>query len=118
MALPQVTATGNVVFEPDFKVTDSGLSRCKLRIACNERKKLDDKWIDGEATFVDVVLWRGLADAAGELNKGQSITVIGKLRVRTYEDKNGNKGTSVEIEAQDIALTLKPARLASEDAPF
>jgi single-strand DNA-binding protein len=116
MALPQVTATGNVVFEPDFKVTESGLSRCKLRIACNERKKIDDKWVDGDTTFVDVVLWRNLADAAGELNKGESITVVGKLRVRSYEDKSGNKATAVEIEATDIARTLKPAR--NVEAPF
>jgi len=116
MALPQITAIGNIVFEPDFKVTESGLSRCKLRIACNERKKVDGEWIDGEATFVDVVLWRGLADAAGELNKGQSVTVIGKLRVRSYEDKQGNKATAVEIEATDIAATLKPARTV--EAPF
>jgi single-strand DNA-binding protein len=117
MALPMVTAVGNVVFEPDFKVTDSGLSRCKLRIACGERKKVDDKWIDGDTTFIDVVLWRGLADAAGELRKGESVVVTGKLRVRNYETKDGTKGTSVEIEAQDIARTLKPARNDIE-APF
>lgn len=117
MALPLVTAQGNVVFEPDFKVTESGLSRCKLRIACNERKKVNDQWVDGETTFIDVVTWRGLADAAGELRKGESVIVTGKLRVRNYETKDGNKGTSVEIEAQEIARTLKPARYDVE-APF
>lgn len=117
MALPMVTAIGNVVFEPDFKVTESGLSRCKLRIACGERKKVNNEWVDGDTTFVDVVLWRGLADAAGELRKGESIVVTGKLRVRNYETKDGNKGTAVEIEAQDIARTLKPARYDVE-APF
>lgn len=117
MALPMVTATGNVVFEPDFKVTESGLSRCKLRIACGERKKVNNEWIDGDTTFIDVVLWRNLADAAGELRKGESIIVTGKLRVRNYETKDGNKGTSVEIEAQDIARTLKPIRNEVE-APF
>lgn len=117
MALPMVTATGNVVFEPDFKITDSGLSRCKLRIACGERKKVNGEWIDGDTTFVDVVLWRNLADAAGELRKGESIVVTGKLRVRSYETKDGNKGTAVEIEANDIAKTLKPVRSESE-VPF
>lgn len=117
MALPMVTATGNVVFEPDFKITDSGLSRCKLRIACGERKKVNGEWIDGDTTFVDVVLWRNLADAAGELRKGESIIVTGKLRVRNFETKDGAKGTSVEIEAQDIARTIKPIRSESE-APF
>jgi single-strand DNA-binding protein len=117
MALPMITAVGNVVFEPDFKVTDSGISRCKLRIACNERKKVDNEWVDGDTTFIDVVLWRGLADAAGELRKGESIIVTGKLRISTYIAKDASKGTSVEIEAQDIARTLKPARNDVE-APF
>lgn len=117
MALPNVIATGNVVFEPDFKVTDSGLSRCKLRVACNERKKIDGEWTDGETTYVDVVLWRGLADAAGELNKGEAIMVSGKLRVRSYENKDGNKATAVEIEATDLAKVLKPVR-GYVEAPF
>lgn len=116
MALPNVTAIGNVVFEPDFKVTESGLSRCKLRIACNERKKTDTGWVDGETTFIDVVLWRNQADAAGELNKGTAVMVSGKLRIRSYENKDGNKATSVEIEATDIAQVLKPVR--DVEAPF
>lgn len=116
MALPNVTAIGNVVFEPDFKVTESGLSRCKLRIACNERKKTDTGWVDGETTFIDVVLWRNQADAAGELNKGTAVMVSGKLRIRSYENKDGNKATSVEIEATDIAQVLKPIR--DVEAPF
>lgn len=117
MALPQVIATGNVVYEPEFKVLESGLSLCKIRIACNERKKVNDEWVDGDTTYIDVVLWRNLADAAGELRKGQSVTVIGKLRISSYLDKNGNKGTSIDIEATDIALTLKPVR-SSVEAPF
>jgi single-strand DNA-binding protein len=117
MALPNVLANGNVVFEPDFKVTDSGLSRCKLRLACNERKKVDGEWVDGETTYIDVVLWRGLADSAGELRKGESIMVSGKLRVRSYENKDGNKATAVEIEATDLAKVLKPVR-GSVEAPF
>lgn len=116
MALPNVTAIGNVVFEPDFKVTESGLSRCKLRIACNERKKTDTGWVDGETTFIDVVLWRNQADAAGELNKGTAVMVSGKLRIRSYQNKDGNKATSVEIEATDIAQVLKPVR--DVEAPF
>ena len=116
MALPMVTAIGNVVFEPDFKVTESGLSRCKLRIACNERKRINDEWVDGDTTFVDVVLWRSAAEAAGELRKGESVIVTGKLKVSNWESKDGKKGTSVEIEAQEIAKTLKPVR--SVEAPF
>jgi len=124
MALPTITAIGNLTFDPDFQVTASGISRCRLRIACNERKKQDNEWVDGDPTFLDVTLWRGLAEAAGDnFKKGQAIMVTGKLKVRNYDDKNGNKATSVEIEATDIALVIKPAKVsaaapASTDDPW
>jgi len=114
MALPTITAIGNLTFDPDFQVTANGISRCRLRIACNERKKQDGEWVDGEPTFLDVTLWRGLAEAAGDnFKKGQSIMVTGKLKVRNYEDKNGKKATAVEIEATDIAAVVKPSKSAS-----
>ena len=67
MALPTITASGNLVFEPDFQVTSSGVSRCKMRIACNERKKAQDgTWSDGDTSYFDIVLWRGLAESAAD----------------------------------------------------
>jgi single-strand DNA-binding protein len=113
MALPTITAQGNLVFEPEFQVTASGISRCKLRIACNERKKSDNGvWTDGETSYFDVVLWRGLAEAAGDaFKKGQPILVVGKVRVSKYEDKNGNERTAVEITADEIAAVVKPNKV-------
>ena len=109
MALPTITAQGNLVFEPDFQVTASGISRCKLRIACNERKKADNGvWSDGDTSYFDVVLWRGLAEAAADaFKKGQPILVVGKVRVSKYEDKNGVERTAVEITADEIAAVVK-----------
>jgi len=109
MALPTITAQGNLVFEPDFQVTASGISRCKLRIACNERKK-DDKgqWSDGDTSYFDIILWRGLAEAAADtFKKGQPILVFGKVKISKYEDKNGVERTSVEITADDIAAVVR-----------
>jgi single-strand DNA-binding protein len=118
MALPTITAQGNLVFDPDFTVTASGISRCKLRIACNERRKnQDNTWSDGETSFFDVVLWRGLAEAAGDaFKKGQPILVVGKVRVSKYEDKNGVERTAVEITADEIAAVVK-ANKAKETTP-
>jgi single-strand DNA-binding protein len=118
MALPTITAQGNLVFDPDFTVTASGISRCKLRIACNDRKK-DDKgqWSDGDTSYFDIVLWRGLAEAAGDqLQKGQSILVSGKVRVSKYEDKNGVERTAVEITADDIAAVVKANKVKEANA--
>lgn len=111
MALPQIIATGNLVFEPDVAITPNGTTRCRMRLACNERKRVDGEWTDGEPTFIDVIVWRGLAEACAELSKGTSLTVTGKLRIRQYENKDGNKATAVEIEAVEIAKTVKAVKL-------
>ena len=112
MALPTITATGNLVFEPDFQVTQSGVSRCKMRIACNERRKNQDgTWSDGETSYFDIVLWRGLAEAAADtFKKGQPILVVGKCKVVKYEDKNGVERTTVEITADEIAAVVKASK--------
>jgi len=108
MALPTITAVGNLVFEPDFGVTANGISRCKMRIACNERKKQDGEWIDGDTSFFDIIVWRGLADAAGDqFKKGQTILVVGKVKISKYEDKNGVERQSVEILAEEVAAVVK-----------
>ena len=118
MALPTITAIGNLVFEPDFQVTQSVVSRCKMRIACNEsRKNQDGTWTDGETSYFDIVLWRGLADAAADtFKKGQAILVVGKCKVSKYEDKNGVERTAVEITAEEIAAIVRPSK-AKATAP-
>jgi len=118
MALPTITAQGNLVFDPDFSVTSTGISVCKMRIACNESKKAQDgSWTDGDASYFDVVAWRGLAEAATDaFQKGQPILVVGKVRVRKYEDKNGVERTAVEITADEIAAVVKPNK-AKETTP-
>lgn len=118
MALPTITAQGNLVFEPDFQVTASGLSRCKLRIACNDRKKAQDgTWSDGDTNYFDIVLFGGVAESAADtLKKGQPILVIGKCKIVKYEDKNGVERTSVEITANEIAAVVKASK-AKATAP-
>ena len=122
MALPTITATGNLVFDPDFGVTANGISRCKMRIACNERKKLDGDWVDGDTSYFDIIVWRGLADAAGDtFKKGQSILVVGKVKVTKYEDKNGVERQSVEIIAEELAAVVKGSKakeISSTDDPW
>jgi len=122
MALPTITAIGNLVFEPDFGVTANGISRCKMRIACNERKKQDGEWVDGDTSYFDIIVWRGLADAAGDnFKKGQSILVVGKVKISKYEDKNGVERQSVEILADELAAVVKASKakeISSTDDPW
>ena len=117
MALPTITAIGNLVFEPEFRATSSGISMCKMRIACNERKKAQDgTWSDGEPSYFDVVLWRGLAEAATEtFKKGQAVLVVGKAKIVKYEDKNGVERTTDEIAAVVKANKAPATKDLTED---
>lgn len=115
MALPVIVASGNLVLDANFQTTKSGVSRCQIRIACNDRKQVDGQWVDGDPTFLDVILWRNLAEAASDLKKGQAVVVSGKLQVRNYEGKDGSTKTAVEIVATDIALSIKGKQLAQSD---
>lgn len=115
MSLPVIVASGNLVLDANFQQTKSGVSRCQIRIACNDRKQVDGQWVDGDPTFLDVILWRTLAEAASELKKGQAVVVSGKLQVRNYEGKDGSTKTAVEIVATDIALSIKGKQVFQAD---
>ena len=108
MALPQIVATGNITSDPDLRFTGSGIAQLKFRIACNERKKdADGKWVDGRSTFLSVICWRQTAEQAAEqLSKGDEVTIVGKLSVEPYTDKDGNERLGVEIIADSVARTF------------
>lgn len=107
MALPRISATGNLTKDPDLGFTPTGVARANLAIACNERKNQDGKWVDGDTTYLDVVAWREVAENAVEtLRKGDAVTVIGKLRTRQYE-KDGETRKVTEVDAESIAFDLR-----------
>lgn len=107
MTLPQIVATGNITHDPDFRVTAQGTAQLRFKIACNERKNVEGKWVDGRTVFVSVVCWRATAEQAAEaLAKGDEVTVHGKLSIEDYTDKEGKQRTSVEIIADAVAHTF------------
>lgn len=110
MALPRVTATGNLTRDPDLTFTPSGIARANLSIACNDRKQDDDgKWVDGDTTYINVTVWRQFAENVAEsLRKGDTVTVAGRLRTRSYE-KDGQTHKVTEVEADSIAPDLRRA---------
>lgn len=107
MALPRITATGNLTKDPDLRFTASGVARTNLSIACNDARKTDSGWEEGEPTYLEIVAWRNLAQNVVEtLNKGDTVTVTGRLRTRKYE-KDGETRSVTEVDADSIALDLK-----------
>lgn len=103
-----VTLVGNVVSDPQERITESGSVVTNFRMAVNPRKydKFANRWLDGESMFFNVVCWRTLAsNAAQSVSKGDPVIVQGKLRLRRWESED-RSGVAVEIDAVHIGHDL------------
>jgi single-strand DNA-binding protein len=104
----EITVQGLVATTPRHLVTQDGLPITSLRLACSFRRfdRSQNKWVDGETNWYTVTGFKTLAiNMAGSISKGDRIMVVGKLRVRDWD--NGERaGTSVEIEATGVGHDL------------
>jgi len=87
-----------------------------FRLAVNQRiREADGTWRDGEASFFRVNAWRDQAENVAEsLSKGNRAVVLGRLRTRSWETPEGDKRTSTEIDADEVAPSLKWATARPE----
>lgn len=122
-----IVLVGNLIKDPDLKYTPQGLAVCELVVAVNHRTKKDGEWVDGEAEFWDVSIWRDYAEHVAEtLRKGERVVVVGSVRKRKYETKDGQTRYAVEVQAQEVCPSLRwdarPAAVkvggSSDDTPF
>lgn len=103
---------GNIVAEPEVRFTPAGAAVCNFRMASTPRKfnKNTNEWEDGEALFLTVNVWRDQAqNIAASLQKGMRVLVIGNLKSRSYETREGEKRTVIEVEADEVGPSLKYA---------
>ncbi len=108
-----VTMIGNLTADPELRFTGSGAAVCSLRIASNRRYTGKDGEQQEETTFMNINAWRDLAENAAEsVHKGDRIIVIGRLRVRSYDDREGVTKWVTEIEADEIAPSLRWAKVS------
>ncbi|WP_327066779.1 single-stranded DNA-binding protein [Kitasatospora sp. NBC_01302] len=106
-----ITVCGNAVEDAQLRFTPSGAAVANFRIASTPRtfNKQTNAWEDGETLFLRVNAWRELAEnIAASIAKGTALIVQGRLRMREYE-KDGQKRQSFEIEADDVAVSLRRA---------
>ncbi|CAM3741277.1 MULTISPECIES: single-stranded DNA-binding protein [Streptomyces] len=104
-----ITMTGNVVNEPELRFTPAGAAVCNFRIASTPRRfnKQANEWEDGDPLFLGVAVWRQQAEHVAEsVQKGMRVVVVGKLTQRQYDDKEGNRRSSYEIQADEVAPSL------------
>jgi single-strand DNA-binding protein len=111
-----MTITGNLVAEPELKFTPNGVAVANFTVASTPRvySQQSGKWEDGQALFMRVRVWRDQAEniAESRLSKGTRVTVTGVLTQRSWEDDEQRKHTIYELDAEDVATSLRFAQVA------
>ena len=107
-----ITVVGNLTSDPELRYTQNGLAVANFTIASTPRTldRGSNEWKDGEALFLRASVWREFAEhVAGSLTKGSRVIAIGRLKQRSYETKEGEKRTSIELEVDEIGPSLRYA---------
>ncbi|MFZ3569257.1 single-stranded DNA-binding protein [Streptomyces sp. BH034] len=110
-----ITMVGNVVNDPELRFTPSGAAVANFRVASTPRHfdKQANEWKDGDPLFLGVSAWRQLGENVAEsIQKGARVVIVGRLQQRQYEDREGNKRSSYEITAEEVAPSLRNATAA------
>lgn len=110
-----LTLVGNLVADPELRFTQSGVPVCNFRLASTPRfyDKQAAAWADGEALFLSCTVWREPAENAAEsLSRGMRVVVVGSLRARQYETREGEKRTAYEVDVDEVAPSLRFATAA------
>ncbi|MBP0459451.1 single-stranded DNA-binding protein [Streptomyces montanisoli] len=107
-----ITVVGNLVDDPELRFTPSGAAVAKFRVASTPRMfdRQTNEWKDGESLFLTCSVWRQAAENVAEsLQRGMRVVVQGRLKQRSYEDREGVKRTVYELDVDEVGPSLKNA---------
>ena len=104
----RVIISGNLGQKPEIREAKSGIKVGNFSVATNERVKKGDEWVDHTEWHRVVVFGKEAENCERFLDKGSKVLVEGKLRIRDYEDKQGNKRKSIEILSDRVEFMTKP----------
>lgn len=114
MASSNITVVGNLTRDPELRYTQSGKATVTVGLAVNRRYQVNGEWQE-QTSYMNVVAWDQLAEnIAASLTKGSRVLVSGRLDVREYQGREGDKRTAVEIVADEIGPTLRWATVTVE----
>lgn len=114
MADSTITVVGNLTRDPELRFTTGGRGTANFGIAVSRRYQVNNEWQE-QTSFFNIVAWGTLAEnAAATLSKGHRVIVTGRLEQRSYDDKEGQKKSIVEIIADEIGPSLRWARAEIE----
>jgi single-strand DNA-binding protein len=107
-----ITVVGNLVDDPELRFTPSGAAVAKFRVASTPRTfdRQTNEWKDGDSLFLTCSVWRQAAENVAEtLQRGMRVIVQGRLKQRSYEDRDGVKRTVYELEVDEVGASLRNA---------
>ena len=107
-----ITVIGNLTDDPELRFTPSGAAVAKFRVASTPRfmDRASGEWKDGEPLFLSCTVWRQAAEHVAEsLQRGARVIVSGRLKQRSYETREGEKRTVIELEVDEIGPSLRYA---------
>ncbi|WP_202638692.1 single-stranded DNA-binding protein [Bailinhaonella thermotolerans] len=109
MADNTIDVVGNLVEDPQLRITPGGTAVCTLRIASSSRRydKKKADWVDGKKGFIDVVAWGLHAECLAEsLTRGMRVMARGEMTTDTYETREGEKRTRYELANAEVFVSL------------
>ena len=109
---PIITVVGNLTADPELRFTPSGAAVANFTVASTPRifDRQSNEWKDGDALFMRCSIWREAAENVAEsLTRGSRVIVQGRLKQRSYETREGEKRTVVELEVDEIGPSLRYA---------
>ena len=110
-----ITIIGNLTGDPELRFTPSGAAVANFTVASTPRTfdRNSNEWKDGETLFMRCSVWREVAENVAEsLHKGNRVIVTGRLKSRSYETKEGEKRTVIELDVDEVGPSLRYATAA------
>jgi single-strand DNA-binding protein len=107
-----ITVVGNLTSDPELRFTPSGAAVANFTVASTPRMldKATNEWKDGEALFLRCSVWRQAAENVAEsLTRGARVMVQGRLKQRSFETKEGEKRTVIELDVDEVGPSLRYA---------
>jgi single-strand DNA-binding protein len=107
-----ITIVGNLTADPELRFTPSGAAVANFTVASTPRTfdRQSNEWKDGETLFMRCSIWRDAAENIAEsLHRGTRVIVTGRLKSRSYETKEGEKRTVIELDVDEVGPSLRYA---------
>jgi single-strand DNA-binding protein len=112
--LNSILIEGNLICDPEFRITTKGTALCKFSIASNRYYK-QESGTEKEVSFFDVETWAKLAESVNRIgNKGRGVRVVGRLKQERWNDNEGRSKSRIVIVAEHVEF--RPERKTEQAA--